>query len=178
MSRGSETRTYVRGVTDGLPERVNFFEGQLLGPDDLRAEQDYHRRMRYLHNRLHGWGIAQGFAVEADGGDVVVGPGVAIDSLGREIVLHESAHLALPPEAVVHDQTRWYVVATWEEAPCAPVPHGDGTAFSRWVERCALVVSPVAPDDAGQAVLVAIVDASAGTVAGIDMSRRRALTSS
>src|SRR5688572_33219022 len=82
------------GAADGPPERVHFFDGQLLGRDDFRAEQDYHRRMRYLHNRLlHGWGVVEGFAVDADDGGVPVGPGVAIDSLGRELVLPAPAHL-------------------------------------------------------------------------------------
>lgn len=37
-------------------KRVHFFVGQPLGAADFEAEQDYHRRMRHLHNRvLHGW---------------------------------------------------------------------------------------------------------------------------
>jgi len=42
-------------------ERVHFTSGQLLSVDDLRTEQDYHRRMRWLHNRmLHGTGVVSG----------------------------------------------------------------------------------------------------------------------
>jgi hypothetical protein len=164
------------GATDGPPERVNFFDGQLLGPDDFRAEQDYHRGMRYLHNRLlHGWGVAEGFAVTVDDGGVLVGPGVGIDSLGRELVLPDPAHLDLPPEAAVEEQTVWCVVATWEEVPSAPVAHDSGTEFSRWVERCALVIRPVGPDVAGPALVIATLVARAGNVAGVDTSRRRLL---
>ena len=160
---------------DGLPVRVNFFPGQLLGPDDLRAEQDYHRGVRYLHNRLlHGRGVVEGFAVEvADDGGVHVGPGLAIDPLGRELVLPDSAQLDLPPESGVHDETTWCVVATWEEIPSAPVAHGGGTEFSRWIERCALQLDPVAPDDTGPGLLIATLRARAGSVVDIDLSARR-----
>lgn len=42
-------------------KRVNYFEGQLLGLDDFRAEQRYHREKRKMHNRfLHGWGVVSG----------------------------------------------------------------------------------------------------------------------
>jgi hypothetical protein len=160
--------------------RVNFFHGQLLSADDLRTEQDYHRRMRYLHNRLlHGWGIVEGCEVEDDGGGVLVGPGVAIDSLGRELVLPEPAHVDLPPEAAVEEQTVWYVVARWEEIPSAPVPvgvgDGDEVAFSRWIERCAISIGSVAPEDEGSALLLAALTAAAGNVASVDTSCRRPL---
>ena len=159
------------GAADGPPERVNFFDGQLLGPDDFRAEQDYHRRMRYLHNRLlHGWGVVEGFAVDADDGGVLVGPGVAIDSLGRELVLPAPAHLDLP---AAPDRTAWCVVATWEEIPSAPVAGGG---FSRWVERCGISLRPDPPDDSGPALLLAILLAVAGEVTGIDTSGRRILS--
>jgi hypothetical protein len=155
---------------------VNFFDGQLLSADDLRAEQDYHRGMRYLHNRLlHGWGVVEGFAVDGDDGGVRVGPGVAIDPLGRELVLPAPAHVDLPPEAAVHDQTPWSVVVTWEEAPSAPVADGGGTSFSRWVERCALSMRRDAPEDAGPGLLLATVLAVAGNVTGVDTSRRKLL---
>jgi hypothetical protein len=155
---------------------VNFFDGQLLSADDFRTEQEYHRRMRYLHNRLlHGSGIVDGYDVADDCDGVLVGPGVAIDSLGRELVLAEPARIDLPPEAAVDEQTVWYVLATWEEIPWAPIADGDAVAFSRWIERCEVSVGPVAPGDEGPAVLLAAVTAAAGTVAGIDLSGRTPL---
>jgi hypothetical protein len=45
------------------PRRVNFVEGLMLTAADLAAEQEYHRGMRYLHNRLHGYGTISGLAV-------------------------------------------------------------------------------------------------------------------
>ncbi|MDQ1718080.1 MAG: hypothetical protein QOE71_2532 [Pseudonocardiales bacterium] len=156
--------------------RMSFFEGQLLSADDLRTEQDYHRQMRYLHNRLlHGWGIVDGYGVEDDGGTVLVGPGVAIDSLGHELVLPESARIELPPEAAVAEQTLWYLVATWEEISGAPVVVGEEVTFSRWIERCAISISPIAPDDDGRALLLAALTVATGNIASIDTAGRRPL---
>jgi hypothetical protein len=155
------------GAPGSPPERVNFVHGQLLTADDLRAEQDYHRAMRYLHNRvLHGPGVAEGFAVEADAGGLVVGPGLAIDPLGRELVLTAPERLGLPPEAAVQEQTVWHLVAEWEEVSARPAADRGPTA-SRWVERCALSLSSAVPDDSGPALLLATVVVTAGAVAGI-----------
>ena len=162
--------------SDGPPIRVNYFDGQALTAADFRTEQDYHRNMRYLHNRLlHGWGIVDGLDVDNDGAAVRVGPGVAIDARGRELVLPERVGVDLPPGAAGDEQTRWYVVATWEEIPSAPVVVGDATAFSRWIERCAISISPTAPDDEGPALLLAELTAAAGNVVHVHRSRRRHL---
>jgi hypothetical protein len=163
---------------DGPPTRVNYFDGQMLTAADFRAEQDYHRNMRYLHNRLlHGWGIVDGLDVDdaGDGTAVHVGPGLAIDRLGRELVLPERVSIDLPPAAAVDEQTRWYVVAAWEEIPSGPVVVGDTTAFSRWIERCAISISPTAPDDEGPALMLAQLTAAAGKVLRVHRSRRRRL---
>jgi hypothetical protein len=174
--QGTTAMSDELGSPAGLPVRMNFFEGQLLRAEDLRTEQDYHRQMRCLHNRLlHGWGIVDGYGVEDDGGTVLVGPGVAIDSLGRELVLPESARIELPPEAAVAQQTLWYLLATWEEIPSAPVAVREEVAFSRWIERCAISISASAPDHDGRALLLAALTVAAGDVASIDTSGRRPL---
>jgi hypothetical protein len=166
--------TEPAGSIAGSPVRVDFFAGQVLSPDDMRAEQDYHRGMRYLHNRLlHGRGVVDGFAVEAVDGGIHVSPGLALDPLGRELVLGDRAVLDLPPEAGVQEQTTWWVVATWDEVPSAPVAHAEGNRFSRWIERCALHIDPVAPDATGPGLGIATLSATAGTVAEIDTSGRR-----
>jgi hypothetical protein len=83
-------------------KRLNFFLGQQLSVDDFRDEQEYHLQSRWLHNRLlHGTGVIDGLDI-AIGGDasepsVTVQPGVAIDPLGREIILGEPVQVALPP---------------------------------------------------------------------------------
>jgi hypothetical protein len=123
------------------PRRVNFFEGQLLTAADLAAEQEYHREMRYLHNRLHGYGTVSGLDVDVTRGQVRVSPGLAIDAFGREIVVTAPLGLRLEP----HRSTRRWVrdlVIVWHETPECPAPRQDGGVdFTRWVEQPELVLA-------------------------------------
>lgn len=70
-------------------KRLNYFTHQFLREQDFQAEQAYHVAMRRQHNRLlHGWGVVEGFDVRKKSErEVSVEPGIAIDNLGREIVL-------------------------------------------------------------------------------------------
>jgi len=71
------------------PRRLRYFNGQLLTAEDLEAEQSYFLRGRRSDTRqLHGWGVVCGLGVTPSGsGGVVIEPGLAIDGLGREIVV-------------------------------------------------------------------------------------------
>src|ERR1051325_11222587 len=84
-------------------ERVEFFNGERLFAADLQTLEEFQREMRWLHNKsLHQPGVASGFAVAGEKGDrqVIVQPGYALDSSGREIVLTEVNHVeAVPPVA-------------------------------------------------------------------------------
>ena len=84
-------------------ERVEFFNGERLFAADLQTLEEFQREMRWLHNKsLHQPGVASGFAVSGEKGDrqVLVQPGYALDSDGREIVLTELQHTeAVPPVA-------------------------------------------------------------------------------
>ncbi|HEX3003528.1 MAG TPA: hypothetical protein VHO27_04910 [Angustibacter sp.] len=154
------------------PERVRYFDGQLLGVDDLRAEQEYHRAMRYLHNRLHGSGVASGLDVGVEAGQVKVGPGLAVDAAGREIVLTESVCV---DAAVVPTGAQWRLVVEWAEEPAHPVPvPGDEPQPSRWVERprLSLVAPGRLPDDA---LLLAHVTRAADGRLHVDGSVRQQL---
>lgn len=133
--------------------RVHFFTGQLLTPDDLQAEQDYHRRMRYLHNRLLGHGVVDGLDVSAgDDSTVVVSPGLAIDPCGREIVVVEEVRIPVP--AATSSDASLDVVATWAEEPDGYVASlgvdAEEPSFTRWLERpdLALVPTGESPEDA------------------------------
>ncbi|WP_377645353.1 hypothetical protein [Oryzobacter terrae] len=159
------------------PRRVNFFHGLVLGADDLAAEQAYHREMRYRHNQLHGYGTVSGLEVADEGSGVLrVGPGWAVDALGREIVVAEPVAVPLEPHVgrrrAVHD-----LVIEWHEAAdCAvPVPGPDDTVEpTRWVEQP--VVSLVAPGEAppDALVLARVTRRSRGRV-DLDASVRRPL---
>ena len=85
-----------------LLERPEFFSGQLLDAGDLDDLLGYHRELRWLHNRtLHGFGVVAGLAVSGLRGDrdVQVSPGLALDGLGRELLLSEAQTGAVPPVA-------------------------------------------------------------------------------
>jgi hypothetical protein len=96
-------------------DRVTYREGQLLTARDLSDDHGREIRLGRLHVRhLHEtWGIAIGFDVQPAGPSAVaVGPGYALDHLGRELVL--AASLAIPVPAVPGPET-FVLVATFLE---------------------------------------------------------------
>lgn len=87
-----------------IPDLVRpaFFDGQRLDADDLTAVYEFHRSLRWLHNRsLHGWGVASGLTVAGrkGEGEVTVSPGYALDCEGHDLVLSRAITLAVPPLA-------------------------------------------------------------------------------
>jgi hypothetical protein len=87
-------------------ERLRFFDGQRLFASDLQGIEAFNREMRWLHNRsLHQSGIGRGLAVTGrrDDREVRVGPGYALDSLGREIVLTSERIEPVPPVSSEED---------------------------------------------------------------------------
>lgn len=77
-------------------ERLNYFNGQRLQAADFKLEQEYHMRVRrWLNRSLYTPGIASGLEVYAIAGapKVKVLPGLAIDHLGREIILLEEQNV-------------------------------------------------------------------------------------
>lgn len=71
------------------PVRNRYFYGKLLDVYHFQMEQDYHNRKRWLLNRLGlGAGVLCGLEIAlTDAGEVSIGPGVAIDPFGREIIV-------------------------------------------------------------------------------------------
>jgi len=89
-------------------ERLQFFNGQRLFASDLQGIEAFNREMRWLHNKsLHQPGIGNGFAVSGkkDDREVQIGPGYAIDALGREIVLTQTQVEPVPPVSGNEDGT-------------------------------------------------------------------------
>jgi hypothetical protein len=82
--------TNADDCTLATPVRNRYFNGKLLDARHLEMEQAYGRRQRRLINRLAlGSGVLCGLQVAPtnDGSGVAVGPGVALDACGREIVV-------------------------------------------------------------------------------------------
>ena len=71
--------------------RNNYFEGKRLSVDSFRVEQAYSLQRRRLLNRaIHGWGVVYGFELQAgqpsDPRWLPIGPGLALDPCGRELL--------------------------------------------------------------------------------------------
>jgi len=92
-------------------ERIRFVAGARLASRDLRAEAAAQSRARQLHvRRVHDtWGIALGYAVGAVGRWLVVGPGIAYDCRGHELI--RSRTVALVPPVPRAGGEAWFDLA-------------------------------------------------------------------
>jgi hypothetical protein len=135
-----------------IRRRPSYFRGQLLDETDFLAEQKYHvDAWRRHHAWFHSWGVIDGLTVTVDKGRAVVAPGVAIDSLGREVQIDEATALDLTGfsrgEAI-------YIVLAYEEEGGDPHLSEHGEAHtSRVIEYSVLSASETA--GAGGAVTLA-----------------------
>src|SRR5690242_20128799 len=76
----------LRGLT--TPARNNYFYGKMLDVQHFTMEQRYFNQKRWLLNRLAlGSGVVCGLQFIVVNGRLALGPGVAIDPLGREIIV-------------------------------------------------------------------------------------------
>jgi len=78
--------------------RNRYFHGKMLTAGDFQLEQDYFNQKRQMLNRLlHGSGVVAGLTVrvQADLQTVNILPGLALDSLGREIVVPKTETCSL-----------------------------------------------------------------------------------
>jgi hypothetical protein len=106
--------------------RVNYFTGQVLTADDLRAEQDYLRELHRRHIRTcHGWGVVEGLEVASGTGDhgLLVEPGLALSACGDEICVPDRVEIDLAPLATASATA--YVAIRASETKVNPVPVVD-----------------------------------------------------
>jgi hypothetical protein len=78
-------------------QRNNYFFGKQFTVRDLQQEQSYFNDKRHLINRMVlGWGVVCGLDVYWDRKKrkLVVGPGMALDCCGHEIVVCENQYLS------------------------------------------------------------------------------------
>jgi len=114
------------------PVRNRYFWGKLLDAEHLELEQRYNNEKRWLLNRhAHGTGVLCGLDVEpASENRLWIRPGVALDGLGREIVVPESFCIEDPTQptdacgepdgAPVRDGSVWICLA-YHECDIEPV---------------------------------------------------------
>ncbi|WP_086839424.1 hypothetical protein [Amycolatopsis kentuckyensis] len=86
--------------------------GMLLGVSDFQVLAANPRGKAALHQAWqHGKGVVWGFPISVDGADLVVGPGLGVDGLGREV--RSGSRMCL-------DIRAWR-----DEQPAGSVPEGD-----------------------------------------------------
>ena len=73
-------------------ERNRYYSGKMLTSSDFQAEQTYfNNKRRFINNLMYGSGVVCGCGVfSLDDLSVLVESGVAIDGMGREIVIESS----------------------------------------------------------------------------------------
>lgn len=186
MSLDDESTLSQDGAMFEPISRVAYRHGMMLGVEALRDEQDFFRRRLSRHQYwLHGAGTVVGLAVSLDHGTqnpddtldqamrLIVSPGIALDGLGREVVLTETYCLDLRAwiEANRDDDTRewtgsnthipqqgglWLDVGIRQQdcdrglqpVAAAEVNAGiDPVATSRVEQAVALDLSPITPVD-------------------------------
>ncbi len=155
-------------------KRMNYFQYEFLDAADFIDEQDYHRDMRYRHNKeLHTWGIVSGLDVnesEEDQQKVVVGAGIAIDRDGKEIVLTESQYV----DFAQSQAQIYYITISWNQQPVEPFQQVDDLNKSkRWEETPDISKPETKPTDtAVNLVLARVVLNADDTIKNIDTSER------
>lgn len=159
-------------------KRVHYFDHQFLRESDFTAEQDYHKEMRRIHNRvLHTWGIAEGLALSfaAGASRVTVGQGIAIDGQGREIVL--------PVDTQTQDLSGFagrtvFITIAYDEQQTDSTSETGVTNATRWTESPLMMVAENPPSDPSQSLILGRATVAAdGTIStvndGVDPNRRR-----
>ena len=130
-------------------KRLNYFTSQFLIEGDFTGEQAYHMQMRRRHNSVaHTPGVADGLIVQRNSAtEVVISPGTAIDSLGREITLQTAQVYALQNRA--DNQTVFLTVDYSDALDNADKYPPDPTKFVRVTERPAFSDSTDFPPQSG-----------------------------
>jgi len=116
-----------------LFKRLRFFDGFFTRATDWETEQQYHIRKRRMHNQfMHHYGIVSGFRVsiakEHGAFSIKIIPGMAIDALGREIILTETFFYVIPDDTVKHaislNKKRVFIGIKYQEKAVDPQTNG------------------------------------------------------
>ena len=107
-------------------ERNRYFYGKLLTVRDFEAEQNYASAKRRLVNRVvHGAGVVCGLGVSrSDDTTLLIGSGMALDYLGREVVIEEPLVRRLEMiegYGSLKDQADAYLCLAYDETDTEPV---------------------------------------------------------
>ena len=137
-------------------KRMRYFDGLFMKQDEFTLEQDYHRRIRQLHNtHLHGCGIAFGLKLQPgpNSQEVTVTAGMGIDKsfdsvngeqIGREVIVSQDTVLDF---SIYNPLDEVYVWVEYAEQQADVVPDRGGSEPIHWLERANIVHGLNAPGD-------------------------------
>jgi hypothetical protein len=153
-------------------KRLRYFDNQFLVEADFTDEQKYHLDMRRRLNRsLHTFGIAEGLEVLKKTNKIVtVNPGIAIDNLGREMVIEAAKDIDLTGITVPAPQI--YITIAYAEQPTDMSTATGASGNTRFTEQPVLqpivtsTTSENPPPTDGSVVLLATFLLLGGNVPG------------
>jgi len=120
-------------------ERSHYFDGKFMDAQDFALDPDYLLAHHRLHNRMyHGWGVDRGLQVERHPDPdcraswVVIQPGLAVDPLGRELVLKKEIAVEVDRASGTH---LWLLGIQYHQqnVDCEPLLYDpDGSRRREW----------------------------------------------
>lgn len=148
--------------------RNRYFLGKRLTPSTFKLEQEYMvDRRRLLNRAIHGWGVVYGYplATAASGkkapdlaaGRIEIGPGLALDEPGRELVQTETLWLPFRSVTVLDkdkhpldcsklkepapEKVCWLLSVHYAERPISPLALKDPCSCEthEWDQVCETV---------------------------------------
>jgi hypothetical protein len=126
---------------------VHYFQGQVLGISEFEDEQSYHAEARRRHNITHhDWGIVDGLELRVHDDKVIVEPGLAVDGLGRMVLLSDRRSIDhIDPESM--EAFERPQVCCWIEYDRVLTSDDQGRPESRWDETPRLTLRYQRSDD-------------------------------
>ncbi|NEP50617.1 MAG: hypothetical protein F6K65_18135, partial [Moorea sp. SIO3C2] len=118
-----------------IDKRVRYFDGEFLKDQDFIDEQKYHiDRQRRLDQFLRVSGICDGFTLDTATNQVIVKPGTALDSQGRQIILSTNSP---PIDLSGHNNNEVYLVISYQEEQSDQTTDGSlgSSGARRWHEK-------------------------------------------
>ena len=142
-------------------KRPHYFDHQFLIEADFTDEQKYHLDMRRRLNRvLHTFGIAEGLEVVKQTNKIVtVRPGVAIDRLGREMILEAAQDVDL---SAITTAVPAFITIAYDEQQTDPSTATGATGNTRFTEQPILRAVTTPPPTDGSVIRLARIDLTAG----------------
>ncbi|NET63612.1 MAG: hypothetical protein F6K63_04015, partial [Moorea sp. SIO1G6] len=147
-----------------IDKRVRYFDGEFLKDQDFIDEQKYHiDRQRRLDQFLRVSGICDGLTLETATNQVIVTPGTALDSEGRQIILSTNSP---PIDLSAHKNQEVYLVISYQEEQSDQTTDGGlgSSGARRWHEKPNIQVATLGNVPEDSIVLAKLAIAGNGNV--------------